>query len=74
MDTPNATLQEDIECDICKKTFRRRGFPNHRRACEAKEIEMIQLKDRIAKAEIARLKKSKPQYTLYQESALINIP
>ena len=58
MDT---TLQEGIQCDICTKIFRARGFPNHRRACEAKKVEMIQNQDRIEKAEIARVKKSKPQ-------------
>ena len=61
MDGRNTTLQEDVQCDICTKKFRPRGFPNHRKACEAKKIEMNQLQDRIAKAEIARLKKSKPQ-------------
>jgi hypothetical protein len=61
MDGPNTTtLQEAIQCDICSKTFRPRGYPNHRRACEAKRIEMIQHQDRIDKAlEIARVKKSK---------------
>lgn len=61
MDIPNTTRQEGIQCDICSKTFRAQGFPNHRRACEGKKIEAIQLQDHIARAETARVKKSKPQ-------------
>ena len=55
------SMDNTIQCDICNKTFCSRGFPNHRRACEAKRSEMIQHQDRIDKAELARVKKSKPQ-------------
>ena len=56
------SMDESTQCNICTKTFRPRGFPNHRRACEARKIEKIKHQDRIDKAaEIDRLKKSKPQ-------------
>ena len=60
MEGSNTTLEgPGIRCNICTKIFRPRGFPNHHRACETKMFERIQQQDRIDKAEIARVKKSK---------------
>lgn len=56
MNHPNTTSDSTIQCDICNKTYRTRGFGNHRRACEAKRIEEIQLQDRADKAKAKRSK------------------
>src|ERR1700688_4222309 len=58
MDRPpsQADPNSAIPCDICNQSFRPRGFPNHRKKCEAKQIEAT---DSAKRAKIAKRKRSK---------------
>jgi len=57
MDRPpsQADPNSAIPCDICNQSFRPRGFPNHRKKCEAKQIEAT---DRAKRAKIAKRKRT----------------
>jgi hypothetical protein len=60
MDRSDTAPSQTIQCDICNRTYNIRGFANHRRACETKKIEALQVQERIDQAAgIARAKRSK---------------